>query len=147
MSVGQIVDEVSRYVKDGQGADMARNFGRQVRDNPLALALVGAGMAWLMVGQGARAEGRRLKGRYDDWRDDDEYDDYDPYEYGYSDAGTLDTEYSERDYAEPAYSTRDAAQPGAELYGAAMPAPTSHPARSGSAVSASEAGGPGERGP
>src|SRR3546814_16683614 len=118
-------DEGSGYGKGGQGADMAGKFGRQVRDNPLALALVGAGRAWLMVGQGARAEGRRLKGRYDDWRDDDEYDDYDPYEYGYSDAGTLDTEYSDSGYAEPAYSTRDTVQPGAELYGADMPGPTS----------------------
>src|SRR3546814_20183548 len=107
MSVGQIVYEVSRYVKDGQGADIARNFGRQVRDNPLALALVGAGMAWLMVGQGARADGRRLKGRYEDWRDDEEYIDYDPYESGYSHAGHLKHEHTDHSYPEPAHSTRD----------------------------------------
>lgn len=71
-SVGQIVDELSGYVREGQGAEMVKNLNRQVRDNPLALGLVGAGIAWLLVGQGVRDEGRRLKGRYDDWRDDDD---------------------------------------------------------------------------
>ncbi|HEY9058722.1 MAG TPA: DUF3618 domain-containing protein [Aurantimonas sp.] len=73
-SVGQIVDEVSSYLKEGQGSDMARNLGRQVRDNPLALGLIGAGIAWLFTGESARAEGRHLKGRYDQWREDREYD-------------------------------------------------------------------------
>ncbi|MEC5290742.1 DUF3618 domain-containing protein [Aurantimonas sp. C2-6-R+9] len=73
-SVGQIVDEVSSYLKEGQGSDMARNLGRQVRDNPLALGLIGAGIAWLFTGDSARAEGRHLKGRYDQWRDDRDYD-------------------------------------------------------------------------
>lgn len=73
-SVGQIVDEVSSYLKEGQGSDMARNLGRQVRDNPLALGLIGAGIAWLFTGDSARAEGRHLRGRYDQWRDDREYD-------------------------------------------------------------------------
>lgn len=67
LSVGQIVDELSTYVKDGQGADIARNLGRQVRDNPLALGLVGAGVAWLLMGQGVRAQASRLSGTHDDW--------------------------------------------------------------------------------
>jgi hypothetical protein len=37
---------------------MMRNFGRQVRDNPLPLTLIGAGIAWLMLGNGhARTNG------------------------------------------------------------------------------------------
>ncbi|MER0240097.1 DUF3618 domain-containing protein [Fulvimarina sp. MAC8] len=76
-SAGQIVDEVASYLKEGQGSDMAKNFGRQVRDNPLALGLVGAGMAWLFAGSGARAEGRHLKDRYDGWRNDAEDDRFD----------------------------------------------------------------------
>lgn len=71
-SVGQIVDELSGYVREGQGAEMVSNLNRQVRDNPLALGLVGAGIAWLLLGQGARDQGHRLKDRYDDWRDDDD---------------------------------------------------------------------------
>ncbi|MFD2238874.1 DUF3618 domain-containing protein [Aureimonas populi] len=76
-SVGQIVDELSGYVRDGQGADMVKNLNRQVRDNPLALGLVGAGVAWLLMGQGVRDEGRRLKGRYEDWREEDDLYDRD----------------------------------------------------------------------
>ncbi|MET4698509.1 ElaB/YqjD/DUF883 family membrane-anchored ribosome-binding protein [Constrictibacter sp. MBR-5] len=71
MSVGQIVDEASRYLREGQGGDMVRNVGRQVRDNPLALGLIGAGVAWLLAGEGVRAEARRLTHRDDDLPDDD----------------------------------------------------------------------------
>lgn len=86
LSVGQIVDEISGYVREGQGADMVRNLNRQVRDNPLALGLVGAGIAWLLVGQGVRDEGRHLKDRYDDWRDRD--DDHVRRSYPVSDHGS-----------------------------------------------------------
>ncbi|WP_182086632.1 DUF3618 domain-containing protein [Aureimonas sp. ME7] len=72
LSVGQIVDELSDYVREGQGADMVRNLNNQVRDNPLALGLIGAGAAWLLLGQGvrdnARSATRRVSERYDDWR-------------------------------------------------------------------------------
>ncbi len=71
MSVGQMVDEASRYLREGQGGDMVRNVGRQVRDNPLALGLIGAGVAWLLAGDGVRAEARRLTHRNGDMRDDD----------------------------------------------------------------------------
>ncbi|MCB8840076.1 DUF3618 domain-containing protein [Aurantimonas sp. VKM B-3413] len=70
LSVGQIVDELSSYVRKGQGADMVHNFGRQVRDNPLALGLVGAGIAWLFAGSGVRAEGDRLRHEWEDRRYD-----------------------------------------------------------------------------
>jgi len=53
-SPGQIVDEVASYVRSGQGAEMVQNLNRQVRDNPLALGLIGAGAAWLLLGQGVR---------------------------------------------------------------------------------------------
>lgn len=55
-SVGQIVDEVASYAKSGDGGAMARNLGRQVRDNPLALGLVGAGIAMLFFGGSKPAE-------------------------------------------------------------------------------------------
>ena len=70
MTIGQIVDEFSGYLKEGQGATMAQNFGRQVRDNPLALGLVGAGLAWLAAGPSVRSQGDRLR---HDW-EDREYD-------------------------------------------------------------------------
>lgn len=101
LSPGQIVDEAMGYLREGQGADMARTLNRQVRDNPLALGLVGAGIAWLMLGQGvkdgARDTGRRLRDRYDDtfgdrddrdwsasdWSDDDRDNRFESYNSGY----------------------------------------------------------------
>jgi len=58
-SPGQIVDEVAGYLRNGQGAEMVGNLNRQVRDNPLALGLIGAGAAWLLLGQGVRETGSR----------------------------------------------------------------------------------------
>ncbi|KTQ90079.1 hypothetical protein NS226_16285 [Aureimonas ureilytica] len=55
LSPGQMVDEFMTYAREGQGAEMLHNLNRQVRDNPLALGLIGAGAAWLLLGQGARS--------------------------------------------------------------------------------------------
>ncbi|ORE86462.1 DUF3618 domain-containing protein [Aurantimonas sp. 22II-16-19i] len=77
LSLGQIVDEVSQHFKQGQGAETARNLGRQVRDNPLALGMVGAGFAWLLLGNGARAHGSETVQRYERWREDRRYDRFD----------------------------------------------------------------------
>jgi len=74
LSVGQIVDEMWSYVREGQGAEMTQNLGRQVRQNPLALGLIGAGVAWLFLGQGSRSDRAN-------WRGEGAYDDayFDPY--------------------------------------------------------------------
>ena len=50
MSPGQLMDEVANYFKDGDSSQFLGNLKNQVRDNPLALALVGSGLAWLMMG-------------------------------------------------------------------------------------------------
>lgn len=65
MSVGQIFDEVQGYMKEGQITELSQNLGRQVRDNPLALGLVGAGIAWLLMGDGVRSTGRRVVDRFE----------------------------------------------------------------------------------
>ena len=55
MSPGQMMDEVLNQFRGGDGSQMFANMRGQVRDNPMALALVGSGLAWLMMGsQGAR---------------------------------------------------------------------------------------------
>jgi Protein of unknown function (DUF3618) len=51
MSPGQLIDEISRSFKGGGAGEMMDNLGAQVRDNPMALAMIGAGMAWLMMGK------------------------------------------------------------------------------------------------
>jgi len=55
MTPGQLMDEVMQYFKDGDSTQLLNNLRTQVRDNPMALAMVGAGFAWLMMGQGVSA--------------------------------------------------------------------------------------------
>lgn len=71
-SAGAIVDELGGYLRRGQGAAMLRNFNHQVRDNPLALGFIGAGVAWLLMGKGVRQSADNVKERYRDWREHDE---------------------------------------------------------------------------
>jgi len=57
LSPPSLIDEALGYAKDNGGADFVRNLGRQVADNPLPVALMGAGLAWLMVAQNRSANG------------------------------------------------------------------------------------------
>lgn len=54
MSPGQLIDEISRSFKGGGAGELMENLGAQVRENPMALAMIGAGMAWLMMGSGRK---------------------------------------------------------------------------------------------
>lgn len=54
MSPGQLIDELSRTFKGGGAGELMGNLGVQVRENPMALAMIGAGMAWLMMGKNDR---------------------------------------------------------------------------------------------
>lgn len=49
-SPSALMDEVVRTFREKGGSDMLSNLGTQVKDNPLPLAMIGAGMAWLMLG-------------------------------------------------------------------------------------------------
>lgn len=78
LSPGQMMDQLFDYAKNGNGAEFTRNLGRSVRDNPIPVALIGAGMAWLMAG-GQRAPYNRRRGSDagsvgrgwdDDWYDE-----------------------------------------------------------------------------
>ena len=56
---GQIVDQAIDYARDaGGGGDWMRNLGRQLADNPLPVALMGAGLAWMMTAQRRAGETR-----------------------------------------------------------------------------------------
>jgi ElaB/YqjD/DUF883 family membrane-anchored ribosome-binding protein len=44
-----LIEEALGYAKENGGAEFVRNLGRQVADNPLPVALMGAGLAWLMI--------------------------------------------------------------------------------------------------
>src|SRR5258708_9330704 len=56
---GEVVDQVMDFAGVGVGGDLVRTLGRQVRNNPLACTVIGAGLAWLMLsdrrGNGAAA--------------------------------------------------------------------------------------------
>src|SRR3569833_3067747 len=49
ISPGQMLDEAIDYARDGNGADMVRNLGRQASDNPVPVALLGAVLAGLLL--------------------------------------------------------------------------------------------------
>lgn len=57
MSLGQIVDEAGRYLRNSGGTEAMHNLAAQARANPLPLVLVGVGLAWLMSGRGQPAMG------------------------------------------------------------------------------------------
>ncbi|HWA19856.1 MAG TPA: DUF3618 domain-containing protein [Devosia sp.] len=54
LSPGQLLDEALAYTKDG-GSHFASNLGHQVTANPLPVALIGIGLAWLMAPNGGNA--------------------------------------------------------------------------------------------
>ena len=49
LSPGQLVDELLSYGKSHGGGDFVANLGRSATSNPLPVALVGIGLAWLMA--------------------------------------------------------------------------------------------------
>jgi len=52
MTPGQLIDEFTGLFTGGDGAAALTNLKTQIRDNPLPLTMVGAGLAWLMLGGG-----------------------------------------------------------------------------------------------
>lgn len=54
LTPGQIVDEILAYTRDG-GRQFTSNLGRQVTNNPLPVVLIGAGLAWFLLGRDATA--------------------------------------------------------------------------------------------
>lgn len=85
MTPGQIVDQLLERVGGGDAATILTNLKRQAVDNPAPLALIGAGVAWLMFGggPGARRErgwengeatlrqgGEKLAEKLGEWTDD-----------------------------------------------------------------------------
>jgi hypothetical protein len=59
MTPSQLIDEFTGMFAGGEGSAMITNFKAQVRDNPLPLTLVGAGLAWLMLGKGRESDRSR----------------------------------------------------------------------------------------
>jgi ElaB/YqjD/DUF883 family membrane-anchored ribosome-binding protein len=65
LTPGEVVDQVFDYARDGKAGVFFNNLGRQALNNPLPVALVGAGIAWLMLsnGHGSAASGSYMPRR------------------------------------------------------------------------------------
>jgi hypothetical protein len=46
---GRVVDQVIDYTRDSPAVEFFRNLGREVRENPLPVMLVGIGITWLLL--------------------------------------------------------------------------------------------------
>ena len=49
MTPGRVVDQLIDYTRDSAATDFLRNLGREVRQNPMPLVLVGVGILWLLL--------------------------------------------------------------------------------------------------
>jgi hypothetical protein len=76
LSPGQLVDQAVTYLRTSGGGDFVRNLGDTVRQNPIPIALVGIGLAWMMISS-SRSDGYRSSGywedEFDDYEDEDDY--------------------------------------------------------------------------
>jgi len=63
LSPGQLVDQGIAYLRQSNARQFTSNLGYQVRDNPLPVALVGIGLAWLMA---SNRNGAARDERWDD---------------------------------------------------------------------------------
>lgn len=59
LTPGQVVDQLIDYAREGAAGEFVRNFGHEVRRNPLPVTLIGAGIGWLMMTSG-RSQGGQL---------------------------------------------------------------------------------------
>lgn len=96
LSPGQIVDQIMAYTKVG-GGEFAETLGKQIKSNPLPVALLGVSLFWLITKPGSqRSDSRRsfrtnyAQDDYDDEYVDDFADDYGDDAYMYDDAGEFD---------------------------------------------------------
>jgi uncharacterized phage infection (PIP) family protein YhgE len=55
MTPGEVVDQLVDYAKDTTGGQFFENLKQQIANNPLPVALMGAGFAWLLCGKGISA--------------------------------------------------------------------------------------------
>ena len=54
LTAGQVVDQVLDYAREGAAADFLRNRAREVRENPIPVVLISAGILWLAIASSRR---------------------------------------------------------------------------------------------
>jgi hypothetical protein len=60
LTPGQVVDQVADYVREGPASDFIRNLTEEIRENPIPLLMVAAGMAWLAVASSHRSQAKAI---------------------------------------------------------------------------------------
>src|SRR5690349_12839297 len=60
MTPGHVLDQLADRMSDGSTAAFARNLRDQTVNNPLPVALIGTGLAWLMLGRRGTRSGDAL---------------------------------------------------------------------------------------
>jgi hypothetical protein len=68
LTPGQLMDQAITYARTSLPADFGANLGNTVRDNPVPVALMGIGIAWLMMSSRSadgQARARRQAADYD----------------------------------------------------------------------------------
>ncbi|MBO1079062.1 DUF3618 domain-containing protein [Roseomonas haemaphysalidis] len=68
MSPNQIMDQVMDYARSSGGSEFIRNLGTSVRDNPLPVVLIGAGIGWLLLSNQNRGPAYPATARQPDYR-------------------------------------------------------------------------------
>src|SRR5204862_7743779 len=58
MTPGEIVDEVVEYARETPAADFIRNLVRDVRESPLPLLVIFAGIVWAAIASAVAAQRR-----------------------------------------------------------------------------------------
>lgn len=99
MTPGQMIDELTGTLTKGDTGAAFRNLKAQIRDNPLPLTLVGAGLAWLMFGQGRTASDEARPGRRYGERDYEAWDDDELLPDGFADESPASQVYGSRGYS------------------------------------------------
>src|SRR5439155_22330322 len=65
MTPGHVLDQLADRVSDGAAAAFAQNLKHQTVNNPLPVVLIGAGLAWLMLGPRGSSAGGFMRGTAD----------------------------------------------------------------------------------
>jgi hypothetical protein len=58
MTPDKLVDQLTDYAREDPAADFFRNLAREIRENPLPLMLIGAGVAWLIIASSRSSRAR-----------------------------------------------------------------------------------------
>jgi hypothetical protein len=58
MTPSQVVDQLADYARGSPAAEFFRNLAREIRENPLPLTLIGAGLAWLIIASSQSSRAR-----------------------------------------------------------------------------------------